>query len=236
MADEKKEVIVAQAQPPATIDTGRALGLAENIGQSDMKLPRIELTQALSPTVTAGKHKAGVLVNSLTKEELVQPLLITPVFAFKNVIRWKPRAQGGGIVYRTMNITPDVAEDLRFHGDQKPQATAYINVVCLVEGQDMPLIASFCNTSYTAGQALATLIAISGYAWKYKYRISSKQRTNNQGTFYVFDVARDTVTTPEEQSKASEMFASVKGMATIDTDYEGDTTTAAPEAGEKREF
>ena len=165
--EEKTKAVATQA--------GHATGLSSNIGQGDMRLPRIELTQALSPTVVDGTHKSGVLLNSLTKEE-IKNARITPVFAFKNVIRWKPRSEGGGIIYKTMDITPEVAADLRWSGTQKPLATAYINVVCLVEGSDMPLLASFCNTSYKAGQDLATLIQLSGCAWKYNYLLTAKQR------------------------------------------------------------
>lgn len=209
----------------AVATTGHATGLAGNIGQGDMRLPRIELTQALSPTVVDGTHKSGVLLNSLTKEE-IKECRITPVFAFKNVICWKPRTQGGGIIYKTMDITPEVAADLRWNGTEKPLATAYINVVCLVDGSDMPLLASFCNTSYKAGQDLATLIQLSGCAWKYNYLLTAKQTKNNQGTFFVFNVSRGTVNSAEKQAEAAALYENVKSMASIETDFEGNTAAA----------
>jgi len=225
----KKEVVKHEAAPlPAPVAPGMAVGLAGNIGQGDMRLPRIELTQSKSPTVEDGKHKAGQLINSLTKEELGSGI-ITPVFAFKNVIRWKPRAEGGGILYKTMNITPDVAEDLKWNGDQKPLATAYINVVCLVEGEDMPLVASFCNTSYKAGQDLATLIQLSGCAWRYNYVLTTKKQANAMGSYYVFAVARGKPADAEKQAQAQALYETVKGMA-IETDFEESSGSSKPVA------
>lgn len=213
--------------PPA-VQSGSALGLSDNIKSTDMRLPRVALTQALSETVVDGKHSAGRFINTLTKEELPSPLIITPVFAFKNVIRWKPRSEGGGIVYRTMDITSEVANDLKWNGDIKPLATAYINVVCLVKGSEMPLVVSFCNTGYTTGQNLITLIQLSGCAWKYNYILTAKKKQNNQGTFFVFDVARGAATEESVAREACTLHESVKHM-TIETDYEG-ATEATPVA------
>jgi hypothetical protein len=195
-------------------------GVSSNIGSEDMRLPRIALIQAMSPTAQDGTHKAGELVNSLTQEVMGQPVLLVPCFVFKNVIKWKPRQEGGGIIYRTVNITEEVKRDLAWVGDQKPAATAFINAVCLVEGQgDMPLIVSFCNTSYKAGQDLATLTSLKRPAWAYHYELTAKKVTNTKGTFHVFNIKLGKPTTPEQQKSAAELFEQVKTMS-IDTDYD----------------
>jgi hypothetical protein len=214
-----KAVVKKQDQAVAAYEG--ATGVASNIGSEDMRLPRIALIQAMSPTAQDGTHKAGELVNSLTQEVLPQPLVIVPAFVFKNVIKWKPRSEGGGIIYRTTNITEDVKRDLAWVGDQKPAATAFINAVCLVDGQgDMPLIVSFCNTSYKAGQDLATLTTLKKPAWKYTYELSAKKVTNTKGTFHVFNVKLGKPATEEQVKAAAELYEQVKNMS-IDTDYEG---------------
>lgn len=204
-------------------------GLGQNITQEDIRLPRIELTQALSATVKDGTHKAGVLINSLTKEALGVPTTITPVYVFKSVIRWKPRKEGGGIVYKTMDITDDVRNDLAWNGDEKPRATAYINVVCIVNGESMPIVASFCNTSYKTGQDLLTMIALSGTAWSYTYTLSAVATKNAQGDFFKLGVRRGDVTTEAQRAEAMELCKKVSTMV-IDADYEGDTSTSAAES------
>jgi len=213
-------------------------GVSGNIGSEDMRLPRIALIQAMSPTAQDGTHKAGELVNSLTQEVLGQPLVIVPAFVFKNVIRWKSRSEGGGIIYRTTNITDDVKKDLAWVGDQKPAATAFINAVCLVDGQgDMPLIVSFCNTSYKAGQDLATLTTLKKPSWKYTYELSAKKVTNTKGTFHVFNVKLGKPATEEQVKAAMELYENVKNMS-IDTDYENTTSgvVTSTEGAEPTEF
>ena len=89
----------------------------------------------------------------------------------------------------------------------------------------MPLVASFCNTSYKAGQDLATLIQLSGCAWKYTYELTTKKMTNAMGSYYVFTVARGKLATTDQQQMAASLYETVKNMASIETDFEGDTTT-----------
>lgn len=221
--------IAEKEQKTALAEQKTVTGLGLNITQEDIRLPRIELTQALSATVKDGTHKAGILINSLTKEALAAPTVIVPVFVFKSVIRWKPRKEGGGILYKTTDITDEVREDLAWNGDNKPVATAYINVVCIAKGEDMPIVASFCNTSYKTGQDLLTMIALSGTAWSYSYTLSAVATKNAQGDFFKFGVRRGEVTSPAQRAEAMELYKKVSTMA-IDADYEGDTSTSAAES------
>lgn len=217
---------VVKDHPVATM--GKALGIGPNIGASEIRLPRIALTQALSPSVVDGTHRSGLFINTLTGKEIPHPVVILPAYLFRNVIRWKPRAEGGGMIYKTLDITPEVAKDLAWDKDIKPLATAYINAVSIVEGQEMPLVASFCNTSYKAGLTLSTLVQLYGCAWKYKYVLTAKAVTNAKGSFFEFAVKQGESATKSEAEEAYALYEMMKGFATIDTDYEGDTTT--PEA------
>ena len=221
----KKDVVVQQeAQVPVKYDG--PTGVADNISVKDLRLPRLALMQALSPSVVDGTHKVGVVVNSLTQEEVPAPIIITPCFVFKNVIRWIPREQGGGMLYKTTNITADVQKDLAWVGDKKPLADAFINVICYIDGQEgMPIIVSFCKTSYKAGQDLATLVQLAGCAWKYKYELGTKLIKGVKGSYYIFTVKRSVKTTDAEAAEALELYKNVKGMS-IETDYEGDTSTS----------
>lgn len=203
----------------------RVLGLATNIEASDIRLPRIELTQALSSAVQDGTHKQGTLINYITKQELKAPVVFVPVYIFKSAILWRPRAEGGGIVYKTQDFTdPQVRKDIEWSGDQKPKATLYINAVCKVEGEDMPLVASFCNTSLKAGTNLLSMVALSGTAWNYSYVLTPVKTQNNQGTFFKLDVKMHKPTTAEQRTAAAMLYQQVSAVS-IDTDYEGDTTT-----------
>lgn len=197
-------------------------GLADNITSKDLRLPRIALLQSKSPQVEnqGDKYRAGMFIDTLTQEIMVSPVVFTPAFVFKNVIKWKPRAQGGGMIYKTTNFTDDVLADLQWVGDVKPTADQYINVVCLVNNYEIPLIVSFCKTSLKTGQDLATLIQLSGYAWKYTYQLSAEKVAKTAGTYYEYRIKRGELATPAQQTDAIALYNQVQGMS-IDTDFEG---------------
>lgn len=237
----KKDVVKQEeAQAPAVYQG--PTGLAGNITSQDLRLPRIALLQSKSPQVEndeKGIYKAGMFIDTLTQDVLASPIKFTPAFIFKNVIKWKPRSEGGGMIYKTMDFNdPQILKDLQWDGQTKPVADQYINVVAIVNGMDVPLIVSFCKTSLKAGQDLLTLVQLSGCAWKYHYFLESEKKAGTQGTYYVMRVKRGAVNTPEFAEPAASLYEQVKGMA-IDTDYEGATHETAPvgaETAEPKEF
>ena len=215
----KKNEVAAPTPTAVSTQVQGPTGIAGNITTSDLRLPRVALLQALSPMVTADQAKAGQFINSLTQEVLVEPVVFTPVFIFKNVIKYRPRTEGGGIIYKTMDFTPEVVKDVSWDGTNKPVATQFINAVTLVQGQDIPLIISFCNTSFKTGQDLLTLVQLSGQAWKYNYILEANKVSNSKGTFYVLRVKRGKLSDADTVIAAASLYENVKGMA-IDTDFE----------------
>lgn len=201
--------------------TAEPTGIASNITASDLRLPRVALLQALSPLVQEDpeKYRQGQFVNSLTQDIITDPVLFTPVFVFKNAIKYRTREEGGGIIYKTVNFTPEVIKDISWDGTNKPVATQFINVVALVAGQDIPLIISFANTSFKSGQDLLTLIQLSGQAWKYQYQLVSFKTKNDKGMFYIMRIKRGAPSTADAIVEAASLYGSVKDMS-IDTDFE----------------
>lgn len=203
-------------------------GLSGNIGAEDIKFPRIEILQALSPSVVDGTHKAGMLLNSLTREPLPEALKLTPCFAFKSAIKWRARETGGGIEYKTSNFTdPKYLKDMQWNGMNPPAATLYINVICLVDGQDIPLVASFCKTGYKTGTDFISLIALSGSAWRYTYIMTAKHTKNTKGQFFVPQIRRAELTPADLASRAAELSKQVASMQDIGMDYEANETAEA---------
>lgn len=211
-----KEVIVANPE----VDS--------NIGMEDLILPRVELLQALSPTVVAGDASAGQIVNNLTKDDLGEKVALVPVFITKNWIRWRKREEGGGMVWRSNNPADErVIEESKWGADgAKPLATAYLNFLCMIEGGDLPIIVSFANTNYKTGRKWLTLTKMSmGHLYNSSYELSAHSQTNNKGTFFVFDVKRVGPATSEQKEKAvglSNMFAGK------DLNFEAESEAAKP--------
>lgn len=230
VARKASQEVAAPAQP------GRGFG--GNLSNEDLLLPRVELLQGQSPAVLEGTHKAGELVNSISKDPMPEDMKIIPILVEKNFIRWKPRDEGGGIEYRTKDATdPRVQEDTKWHGEEKPKCTAYLNFLCMVEGEDMPIVVSFCNTSYQAGRKLLTLGKMAGGdIFNRKYRLGAQKRQNQYGIFYVFTVENAGSTTDEERSAAEALY---KVFEQGDLKFQEETSSTSSDttlSGENNEF
>lgn len=212
-------------------------GLSNNITAADLRLPRVALLQSLSPQVQndGEVYKQGMFINTLTQDILKSPISFVPVFIFKNFIKWRPRNEGGGMVWKTTTPTAAQLKECQFDGANKPTADTSYNAVCLIDGDVTPVVLSFAKTNIKAGQDLTTLAQLSGYAWKYKYTLESVKTTNTKGTFYVMRVKRSLLN--ENPQEAADLYEQVKGMS-IDTDYEGSTNEdiSEPTTDEPLEF
>lgn len=224
--EKKKEVAVVQPITHAVVVPTRP-EVDSNIGMDDLILPRVELLQALSPSVVAGEAMAGRIVNNITKENLGKPILI-PIFITKNWIRWRKREEGGGMMWRSNDPTDErVIEESQWGADgAKPLATAYINFLCLVDGSDLPIIVSFANTNYKTGRKWFTLTKMSsGHLYDSQYEVSSHSTTNNKGTFYVLDVKRMGPATEDQKKRAAALHAAFAGK---DLNFEAESEATKP--------
>ena len=87
-------------------------------GQSsdEITIPFLSVLQGLSPQVNKGQDKfiegasSGDLVNSVTNAILPENLLFVPCHKFRQVLRWRKRDAGGGLVDRLAYDDPFVAE------------------------------------------------------------------------------------------------------------------------------
>lgn len=203
LAKKDKNEVATEAHAPRGID--------DNITQEDLILPRLEMTQALSPIVVEGNAKPGALLNSVDKSDLGEEVIIIPVILRKNYIRWIPRDEGGGMLWKSDDPNDArVIEETKFGPDgQKPLATAYLNFLCMIEGQAMPIIVSFSNTSYTAGRKLLTMAKMNGGdLFSRTYKLTSKTRTNRKGTFFVLEVEEGTLSKKEDFANAEKLYNS----------------------------
>lgn len=95
----------------------------------------------------------------------------------------------------------------RFSGNEKPICTANINVLALFDGQDMPVIIRFSNTSYKHGNKFKTLLMYSGGAvFSKKYKLQTMKKSGNGNTWYEMKVAPAGKPTEEEFNKAKALY------------------------------
>ena len=211
-ADEtNKAVAMAQAvglvpasnmktQIAALFDPNRK-GFEEKIQPGELTIPRVRMLQGLSPEVQAQPkiYYAGLLINSITKEVLTEGFI--PVKRMPNSwVRFNardskdpnfvPDIKPGGLVWRSDDPKdPRVIEGIKFGPNgEAPPATAFLNFLCYFEGFTIPCLLSFGRTSYKAGQNFLTMaFGFGGDMYSRKYKLATKQVTNDKGTFYVLE-------------------------------------------------
>ena len=172
--------------------------------RDDLIIPRAKLLQSKSPEVEEpqceGKYKAGMIINSLTKDVLAPPGLFIPVFWFPSWIKFNPRQKNdplfdnayepGAIIWRTNDPNdPRTAEGEFGENGEKPTALKSYNFFSYFPGQDMPVIISFIKTSAKAGKKLLSLAMFSrGGMYTRKYKLTSVLKETDGNKYYVLEV------------------------------------------------
>lgn len=229
---KKKAVAKKQTTAVAKPTTSRGF---EDEDASELLLPRIELLQSMSPAVQNGLGKAGQLVNQISKTPLSTDVF-SPIAMHRKFIKWIPRSEGGGIEYQTTDPKDSrVIEDTKWgpHGE-KPTCTKYLNFLVKLEGETMPIILSFAMTSFQAGRKLYTMCKMAGGdIWARKYRLLALSKTNQMGTFFVFDVTDGGNTKDEDKDICESLYNS---FSTRDLNFEVEHTENKAAAGKDEDF
>lgn len=163
--------------------------------QEDLEIPRALLLQALSPDVAEGGLKAGIIINSITKETLGKEFVA--LFTFKQYVEFDA---DGKVVFKTIDRTdPRVEAGLKWlkddkGNDQPPVVTEFLNVLCIfnTDGEydvAMPMILSFKKSSLRIGRQFNTLLEMkrsSGVAYHGQaYHISTFEKQDGQKRWYL---------------------------------------------------
>ena len=196
--------------------------------RSDLIIPRAKLLQALSPEVAESQFegaKAGLIINSLTKETL--PSRVIPIFCFKSYFRFNPRNtqdanfnadfDPGAMIWRSTDPDdPRVQEQTQFGPNgENPVAITCLNFFSLFDGQPMPIVASFSKTSYKAGKQLLSLARFcGGDMWSRAYQLGTTLQKNEKGTYYTFTVTTLGDSTAEERAQAEAWWKTFSTKAT----------------------
>ncbi len=212
-------------------------GIAGNIHTPGLSLPRVMLLQSMSPQVQNNPdvYKPGMFIDHLTQEILPTPITFIPSYIFGSIIKWRPRNEGGGMIYKTIHPTPAQIKDSMFDGDIKPVADRSVNAIATIDGFAIPVIITFAKTSCKWGDSFEAIAGVFKPCWSQRYELYSERVTNNQGTFYVMKAKRVGKTTPAEMQAGLEMYEQVKSLGEqIIADTNEDTTGSTE--GASKEF
>ena len=181
----------------------------ENVEQTDLGIPFLNIAQALSPEVDdeSAKYiegcKAGMIFNSLTRQILGgrgEPVEFVPCSFNKAWVEWQPREQGGGFVQQ--HKTPDILhqcernernQDILENGNLIV-TTAYIGGLVVDGDETSPAVISFTSTQLKkARQWLSVMssLKLDGSKGKFtppmfshKYSLSTVPEENANGKWY----------------------------------------------------
>lgn len=217
--------LAKQAQQHLESQKARPRGLENSTDRSDLIIPRAKKIEAMSPEMSdpellkAGIHP-GVIINSITKE--IMPEKFIPISYFKQFIRFNANKDGDrgwvdgygprDVIYNTMDKDDiRVVAEKDWDGDLPPLATTFLCFLALFEGQDIPVILSFGGTNFKTGKTLLSLATFKGGdLFSNKYRLTTKKKTNELGSWFVFDVSFAGKAEGNEYQKAEAMYETFK--------------------------
>jgi hypothetical protein len=208
MTEEKKELVGKEV--PAFLvqgDNQKGRGMEETSSE-DLILPRIKLLQGLSPEVLEEPPlgKIGEFLHSLSKKCYGKELIFIPVYFFHSRIKWRDKAEGGGILCLSKDGKyPTISESLApasclsckdkdWNGhaegeDKVPACTLYYNFIVLVPDGDVVGL-SLAKTQISAARRLITMIKYIGGSsdsFARKYKMTSKRVEKAGVSYYVPD-------------------------------------------------
>jgi len=232
------EVVVQEKQEVSTeVVTRKGF---ENVDQESITMPRAKLLQSTSPEVDDDDYefKAGNIIHSLIMEAL--PSKFTPImFLPDSNILFVPRndVDKKELTVKVVALTDDMMEGTniicraadgktgnrfgncaecglhKFQGNDKPVCTSSINVLVLPQGEAMPVVLQFSNTSKKHGTKFKNMTYFSkGDLYSNAYKLDSMKKQSNGNSWYEMTVKPAGKTTDEDFVLAEEMYNQFKGL------------------------
>jgi hypothetical protein len=226
---------------PAYIKQGGPARGNENVGTSDLVIPRLEIVQALSPCIKKNDAayiegaEMGDVFNTITRElyKADTGVLVIPITYKKEYLVWKDRKEGGG--FRGSFDSIDEA-NARIAGERDAehlQAMETGQQLVLVVDEDgatdeskMAMV-SMSRTKLKVSKNWNSLIRLNGGdRFSRVYRLITADEQNNNGDDYKnFSVMAAGFPEEDAYHQAEEIYKSVTSGALkykVDTTQEGD--------------
>lgn len=228
-ANEAEETaVVVQEAAELALPTDHLLGY-EGMDATDISLPIAKLIQPIMLGQDEYENfKGGMLVHSLLAEQL--PNTLIPLAVKDDKILFAPRDASKNLTFieavRKRTGVTLTAEDLKqsyicratdnMHGDRfgacaackmaewdgtnKPLCTKNINVLAMFDGQDIPCVMQFANTSHKHGRTFKQAAFMSKrhlFSTRYKTLVTKKEDSGN--VWYELQLKPDGAITDQAQ-------------------------------------
>jgi hypothetical protein len=213
------------------------MGKGTSTAQEDNLVPLIYILQPLSPVVNKKdpNYVEGAEPGAIWLRNSADPvaegdkgILFQPCYFSKDYVEWVPRNKGGGFVGRHGELPADVKE---VRDEQNPNKVKYIrpngNEVIetryhagfvITDNGPLPYVIPMTSTAHTSSRQWMVMMngkQLNGKrlpSWSSIYRLRTKQKTNNAGTWYTWDISdAGYVQSTEEYERGKALFNSFTG-------------------------
>lgn len=230
---------------PAYIRQGAGRG-NESVSTEDIQIPRLEVTQDLSPIVKDGDAEAGQLYNSVTGEVYGDTVLFTPIIFMKQFLVWKDRKAGGGFLgafptpeaaQARVNEAVDAGDNARFITIVPTPIHYGLLLEPLGDGKHkmVEVAISMPRSKEKISKRFNSMVQLAeGDRFSRVYQIGAVEASSQGGDYYNFDV-KPHGWAPEDVYRAAEKIYEkvIKAGGGLNVNHEG---AQEQEAGANEEY
>lgn len=206
---------------------------SENVGAEDLVIPRVEVTQSLSPARNKKDPnyiegcEEGDIYNNVTRELYGKDVMVIPVFFRKEFLIWKDRQKGGG--FRGSFLSEVEAEDRLAEvaaeegNDFDIVETAQHFVLVLHDNKIQEAVISMSKSKLKVSRNWNSLIRMNGGdSFSRVYKLASISDTNAQNQeYYNFKISALGFPTEEVYKAAEKLYNVIKsGQFSVDAKFD----------------
>lgn len=209
----------------------------ENVATDDLVIPRLEIIQSVSPEVDQSKPeylpaaRAGMLMNSVTKQLYGSDVIVVPIHYTKQWLVWRDRKKGGGF----FGAFPDaeaaaarLAAAVTELGGGNQHGIEVIDTpthLCLLvdrsRGTIEEIMIPMPRTKAKRSREWNSMVKLAGGdRFSRIYRISTQPESNAKGNFFNYAITQFGFPNKAIYAQAEKVYASV-GVKTRTMDQTG---------------
>lgn len=213
---------------------------AENVGNEDLVIPRIELVQALSPARKKSDAAyiegadEGMLYNNVTRELYGSEVTVVPVYYTKQYLVWKDRKIGGGGSngFRgAFNTKAEADAAIASLGEEGLEAvdTAQHFVLVHFNGAWQEAVLSMSKSKMKVSKRWNSLMRLTNTdSFSRAYKLSSVTETNARNESYFNYGVQPLGFVPQDvYERAEKLYETVRGgTVKVSSDFDGESPSA----------
>jgi hypothetical protein len=213
---------------------------AENVGNEDLVIPRIELVQALSPARKKSDAayiegaEEGMLFNNVTRALYGTEVTVVPVYYTKQYLVWKDRKTGGGGSngFRgAFNTKAEADAAIAALGEEGLEAvdTAQHFVLVHHDGAWQEAVLSMSKSKMKVSKRWNSLMRLTNTdSFSRAYKLSSVTETNARNeSYFNYGITALGFVPKEVYERAEKLYETVRaGAVKVSSDFDGESTPA----------